>query len=179
MLNKALRALSRLRSGEAIADSLESYVDKWNEMTWRVLLLILAVGISGVIITRPELQQVIETWQGHTEVIAQAVAHLKTLSKSRLVFVHAVILFIVGASLLPLATGVEYWPFSHYRLYAGIQRPAYALQRFFGVLPNGDEIPLTPQHIYPFDEIRLAQALSRLQRRAQEHKGANKRHRMF
>jgi hypothetical protein len=90
---------------------------------------------------------------------------MKVIGRRGLLFVHGVILFCVGSSLYVIATDQEYWPFSPYPMYSGLQRGDYKRMQAFGVTENG-EVALIPETRYlrPFDYTRLPTALKRLHR---------------
>jgi phage shock protein A len=87
------------------------------------------------------------------------------MSKRRLLFVNAVIIFLAANSLFDIATDRQHWPFSNYPMYSWVQRD-YLLSapQLFGVRkgePN-DEMPLRGDYIRPFDNSRLRWSFDRL-----------------
>ena len=90
------------------------------------------------------------------------------MSSSRLVFVHALILAVVGGSLYDIVTRQEHWPFSNYPMFSNIHRErVLTWPRIYGVTPDGREIPLLRHdELYPLDQSRLPLGLRRIR---QEH----------
>src|SRR5215475_13967031 len=81
--------------------------------------------------------------------------HEKTMARRRLLVVHCIIAFFVCSSLFSIVIDQEYWPFSPYGMYSGIQQPYFRWTRFFGITQDG-EIPLpVDQYAEPFDEPRF------------------------
>ena len=87
------------------------------------------------------------------------------MSKRRLMFANAVIIFLIANSLFDIAADRQHWPFSNYPMYSWVQRD-YSLSapQLFGVRKGRphDEIPLRGDYIRPFDNSRLRWAFERL-----------------
>ena len=88
------------------------------------------------------------------------------ISRRRGWAVNLAIAIILSGSLLAAVTGREYWPFSPYPMYAWLEpfRTAMRLQLYGVVLGEADrEFPIAAlTHLPPFDDARLASALSQL-----------------
>ncbi|MDH3601029.1 MAG: hypothetical protein OEU26_15515 [Candidatus Tectomicrobia bacterium] len=167
LLNRAIRELTQFRTGEqALSRSVKQYTRKWDEITWRILSIILLVGAIMGAISRPEVQRRIDAWQGRWATAPLAVASLRAIGRPRRWLVHAAIIVIVCGSLLPITTGIEYWPFSHYRMYAGVQGPTITKYFLFGIMAHGEEIALSQKHIRPFHDTRLGIVLRKFRSRA-------------
>ena len=165
-LNKLIRSLTHFRTGSDINRTLNGYVRKWHEITWRLLLAVLVGGTVAVLVTRPELQRLIESWR-RVSSDRPAKQPESAMSRPRLWLVQSAIVVIVLGAIAPIVTGIEYWPFSHYRMYAQGQAATVARYRFFGITADGGEVAITRQYMLPFDDSRLPVALRRLKRRKQ------------
>jgi len=90
------------------------------------------------------------------------------MSRTRRVGISAVLIFVIGMSLVTIVSATERWPFSPYSMYSGAQRK-WEMQavRAYGVPldPTAVEVPLLrPEYIAPFDQSRFGVALRRLRR---------------
>jgi hypothetical protein len=87
------------------------------------------------------------------------------MNPSRVFFVHALILLLVGGSLYDIKTGREHWPFSPYPMFSIVERqPTLKCLRVVGIPAEGaaSEIQLLEEDlIHPFDQCRLTSAFSR------------------
>ena len=81
----------------------------------------------------------------------------------RRLFINAVLILLIGGSLVDIALGREHWPFSDYPMFVGVQRArTVTAWRLHGVTESG-ELPLLDfAHIAPFDQASVAMALRRL-----------------
>jgi hypothetical protein len=79
------------------------------------------------------------------------------MSRSRLIFVHMLIVGVIGGSLYDIATRQEHWPFSDYPMFSTIHREAVLRwPRLYGVRPDGREVPVTRYaELWPLDQSRL------------------------
>jgi len=79
------------------------------------------------------------------------------MSRSRLIFVHLLIVGVIGGSLYDIATRQEHWPFSDYPMFSTIHREAVLRwPRLYGVRPDGREVPVTRYaELWPLDQSRL------------------------
>jgi hypothetical protein len=90
------------------------------------------------------------------------------MAPHRLWVAHAAIVLVAGGSLACIVAGREYWPWSHYPMFAGVERagPVERLHLVGVVARDGSEIPiLTQRYLDPFDPSRLTVVLDTLRRR--------------
>ena len=77
------------------------------------------------------------------------------ITRGRLWFVHLFIALTVCASLYPIATDMEHWPFSQYPMYSGLHAPTFVENELMGFNDQG-EFPLDiNRSMEPLTEIRL------------------------
>jgi hypothetical protein len=86
------------------------------------------------------------------------------MSRVRLVFVHAVILTIIGGSMYDIVTRQEHWPFSNYPMFSTVHRErVLTWPRLYGVTADGRELPLVRHdELFPLDQSRLPLGLRRI-----------------
>ena len=169
MLTQALQSVTQFRSGDsAPSHPLRAYQMKWNAVTWRILVGLLFTSAALALILRPECQRAIAAWQGSPEITQRALEQVNKLGKVRRFIVQATIVIIISASCLSILAGLEYWPFSHYRMYAKLRRgTSHTSYQFTGISLDGSEIAIEPRHSEPLAESRMAVAVRRMKQRSQ------------
>jgi len=89
----------------------------------------------------------------------------QTISTPRVLFVHALLVVLVGGSMYDIERGREHWPFSPYPMFSVVDHePTVRCLRLVGV--TGDATPrelllIENALIHPFDRCRLTSAFSR------------------
>jgi len=86
------------------------------------------------------------------------------MSRSRRALANLVIAAILAGSGAAIVTGRELWPFSPYPMFSALRRgPTVEDVWLYGVLPGGDETPLSDRSAFhPFRLAQLKVALERL-----------------
>lgn len=86
------------------------------------------------------------------------------MSRSRRVVANLAIAAILAGSAAAIVTGRELWPFSPYPMFSALRRgPTVRDLWLYGVLPGGDETPLSDRSAFhPFRLAQLKAALERL-----------------
>jgi hypothetical protein len=169
MLTRAMRVFANVQTGESVSSStVQRFINKWQEVTWRVLLMILLVGTILAVTSSSGGRRDTQTTQHSMFIDAGSAGETEpVMGRIRGCFVHAVIAVIVLGSLCAITAGIEFWPFSPYNMYATVQGPTKSWYRFAGVTPDGQQVEITREYMYPFDGSRLTAALIRLKQRAQ------------
>ena len=86
------------------------------------------------------------------------------MSRSRRLFANLIIAAILAGSAAAIVTGLELWPFSPYPMFSAVRRgPTVTSLWLYGVLPGGEEVPLSDRAAFhPFRLAQLEAALARL-----------------
>jgi hypothetical protein len=85
------------------------------------------------------------------------------LTRRRLWFVHAVIAFVVGGHVYDVVRDKENWPFSPYPMFSQVDESRiHKTLRIFGITSDGETPLLSYESLHPFDQCRLATALTRI-----------------
>ena len=88
----------------------------------------------------------------------------RPMAPARLVFVHALIAFVVGGAAWDIVRDREHWPFSQYPMFSSVERDwSHRTLRVFAVTRDHREVALLDTRVlHPFDQCRLSTALLRL-----------------
>jgi hypothetical protein len=145
-------------SGQSV-HPLADYMLSWNAISLRILIGLLGCELATAVLIEPAVQTAV--WGGtRTKVIG------RSLARSRMVLIYAVLGLIAVGSVISIARGSDYWPFSSYSMYSQIA-DSYSLTQFrvYGVTVGAQsrEFPLE-QYSYtqPFDNSRINESFQHL-----------------
>ena len=87
------------------------------------------LGAALLLLTRPRIRRWFDSRFGEAHFSAESDARM---SRPRLWIANLLIGVLVLGSLSAIWRGKEYWPFSNYPMYSGIERPVAAWMRIYG-----------------------------------------------
>lgn len=152
---RSMSFLNGIISGQA-EYPLRHYLERWNEHARSTTLQIMLFGSLLFLLTHQQFQRWVDSRSFDGTPML--------LPGRRLAVVNTFVGFVLAASLWCIYRNEEYWPFSQYSMYAGLQEPRAEVFELRGIGSMG-EFALSEEHIAPFDPGRLELAFIRLRTR--------------